>query len=80
MILKKEREVKCYEFDADFTKEEAKELKEYGLKIIADDDNALINYAVNKILTKYVENQKEIQHIKKFSKRKILKRKGTKCK
>jgi len=58
MKIGKEKKEIYYKFDVDFEKNEYETLKEYGLKEIVKDDNALINYATNKILINAVKNKK----------------------
>lgn len=50
-----EREIKYYEFNTEISEDEKKILKEYALKNIVNDDNALINYAIIDILKKQVD-------------------------
>lgn len=73
MKLGKERKIKYAEFDVDFSDEEFQKLKEFGLKRIVEDDKSLVNYAVNILLSDYIERQKELNYTKKFSKSKIIK-------
>ena len=44
-------------FDVSFSKKEWNMLREYGLKLIKEDDAALINYAFNEILKKEVQKK-----------------------
>jgi len=64
MKLGKETKVKYCNFDVTFEDKEFKMLKDYGLKEIQKDDSALVNYAVNKILEKYVSGEKEFKRKK----------------
>jgi len=50
MKLGKETKVDYCKFDVEFENNEFQILKDYGLKKIQEDDEALVNYAVNKIL------------------------------
>ena len=59
MKLSKEVIEKCHRFDLDLNKEEHKFFKNYGLEQIKEDDEALINYAINKILSKVVKGDKK---------------------
>jgi hypothetical protein len=54
MKIGKEKKEIYYRFDVDFEKKEYDILREYGAKEIVKDDNALINYAVNKILVNMI--------------------------
>ena len=58
MKLSKETIEKYHKFDIDLDKKEYKILRDYGLKLINSDDEALINYAVNKILGDAVKEKK----------------------
>lgn len=51
-----EKEVKLLEFDMDLSNEEADLLAECGLKLIKDDKNELINYAINAIFKDLIED------------------------
>ena len=55
--MKKEKTVQYVEFKMDFSKAEIEALKEYALEHIINDENALCNYAVNKILEQYVDKE-----------------------
>jgi len=55
MELGQEKEELFYSFPLDLSDEEAKRLRDFGLKVIAEDADALINYAVNYMLKKQVE-------------------------
>lgn len=50
MELKNERYKDVVEYDIDLSETESKVLVEMGLKLIAEDKNELINYAINHIL------------------------------
>jgi len=50
---KETKKVYC-QFEFEFEDKEFQMLREYGLKEIAKDDNALVNYAINKILANCV--------------------------
>jgi hypothetical protein len=58
MKLGKETIETVYKFDAKFSAKESKMLKEYGLELIQKDEASLINYAVNRILERAVEDRK----------------------
>jgi len=51
---------KVYRFDVDFENKEYALLKDYGLKEIQNDSEALVNYAVNKILANAVKLEKTV--------------------
>ena len=68
MELSKEKKQTVYAFDLDVSDQEHKMLKEFGLKTIKDDDDALINYAVNYILRKEVESYDKTDKTDKKSK------------
>ena len=55
MKIGKEKAIQYSEFKVDFESKEYCMLKEYGKKEILKDDNALINYAINKILADYIQ-------------------------
>jgi hypothetical protein len=59
MKFGKETIEKFCKFDVEFSNEECTMLKKYGQKLIKDDDAALINYAVNEILKKAVNDSKK---------------------
>ena len=59
MIFGKETIEKVHKFDVDFETKEWNMLKKYGLKLIKNDEGALINYAVNDILRKEIESNKK---------------------
>lgn len=76
MQLTNERKSDSLEYDMDLSKSEATMLREYGLKKIQEDDEALINYAVNHILFEMTQNlEYNIEKLKKIveNKRKIKK-------
>jgi len=56
MKFGKESVEKFHKFDVSFDKKEHSFLRDYGLDQIKNDDEALINYAVNKILREAVKN------------------------
>lgn len=58
MKFGKETSEKVCMFDVDFDKKEWDMLRDYGLGLIKNDEEALINYAVNDILRKEVERKK----------------------
>ena len=58
MKIGKETIEESCKFDIDLSSKEAATLKEYGLKNIQNDDAALINYAVNKMLRDYISTEK----------------------
>ena len=58
MKFGKEIEEKYHRFDVNMDKKEHAFLKNYGLEQIQNDDEALINYAVNKILAEAVKKGK----------------------
>lgn len=58
MKIVKETEEKSYKFVVDLSTKESAVLKEYGLKSIENDDEALINYAINKIVENYISKWK----------------------
>ena len=74
-----ERKVETVEYDLNLSDEEAKNLKEMGLREIAKDDNACINYAINHalrtminkleqdntLLDKLVKKERKIKKIQK---------------
>jgi len=68
MVIKNEREVKCYEMDVDLDSNEYQKLRDYGLKRIALDSQSLVNYAVNQLLMDYVTTQKALEQSKKTKK------------
>lgn len=55
MKLGKDVVEKCHRFDIGLSKKEYETLKNYGLEQVKSDDEALINYAVNKILADAVK-------------------------
>jgi hypothetical protein len=61
MKLGKETKVTYHKFDVDFENKEYKMLKNYALQEIVKDDEALVNYAVNKILTKAVQDKVKVK-------------------
>jgi hypothetical protein len=54
MNLKNERKELFYKYDVDMTTEELDQLAKVGLKEIKKDKEALVNYAVVKILEEYI--------------------------
>lgn len=64
MKLGKEKKQIYYVMPAEFSPEEVKNLKEYALKNIINDEQALINYAVVDILKKYIDKE-EVKNNKK---------------
>jgi hypothetical protein len=57
MELTNEKLVKSYEYDIEgLSPEEYTHLRNYGLKEIKKDDEALINYAFNKILYDFTQD------------------------
>lgn len=76
--LANERVGKTYEYDMHLSKKESQELRNYGLERIQNDENELINYAVNCILRdivdtlgKDVKKKKKLVELKKMLKDKI---------
>ena len=69
MELKNEKTFEMAEFDIEVSPAEYEQLREYALKHIVNDDEVLINYAINKILQencKVLENSiKTLNKIKK---------------
>lgn len=59
MKFGKETEEKFHRFDVSMDKKEHKFLRDYGLDQIKNDDEALINYAVNKILGEEIKKGKK---------------------
>jgi len=59
MKFGKETAEKYVKFDVDIDNNEYDMLKNYGLEQIKNDDQALINYAVNKILRAEVEREEK---------------------
>jgi hypothetical protein len=59
MELGKERVEDVYCFPLDLDEDEAKRLRDIGLEQIANDEEALINYAVNFILAQQIEQLEE---------------------
>ena len=59
MKFGKETSEKYCKFDVEFENKEWNILRDYGLKLIQKDEGALVNYAVNKILSKEVESHKK---------------------
>jgi len=53
MNLKDKKLCNFYEFKGKFTIEEEEYLKSYALSHIIDDESALLNYAINKLLEEY---------------------------
>jgi len=72
MKFGKQKIEKVYKFDVDFEDKEYAYLKDYGLKEIQKDSEALVNYAVNKVLANAVDMEKK-------SIKEVLK-KSNKCK
>lgn len=61
----------------DLTKEEAESLKKLGLKWISEDENALIDYAINKMLSDIAMNlEKRNQFLEKIKKQEEKNKKG----
>ena len=60
MELQNERNVEMVEFDIDISAEEGQKLFDMGLKWLSEDTDAVINYAVNKILKDMVDDQKNV--------------------
>lgn len=58
MKFGKETVEKCHKFDMDMSEKERAILACYGLKQIKNDEEALINYAVNKILINAIKKGK----------------------
>ena len=56
--MKKERIVKMVEFEMELDDSMIEPLKKYALAMIAKDEPALLNYAVNKALEHYVNGKK----------------------
>lgn len=50
-----ERKKEYYEFDLDLSDDEQKNLAELGLELIKEDEAELVNYAVNTLLRRTVE-------------------------
>jgi len=65
MKLENEKKECFYKYDIDLQPEEYKMLKEYGLKHIVDDPDALINYAVIKILKESIEDTGKLNNVMK---------------
>ncbi len=59
MKLGKETIKTVHNFDATFSTKELKMLKDYGLKLIREDEASLVNYAVNRILENAVKEKKK---------------------
>lgn len=55
MKFGKQKIEKIYNFDVDFEDNEYSILKDYGLREIQKDPEALVNYAVNKVLANAVK-------------------------
>ena len=55
-----EKKVEMVDFEIEMSEEERKNLSKLGLEWIKNDENALINYAVNHILREIVE-KKQVQ-------------------
>jgi len=71
MKLGKEKKMQYSHFDTEFDSKEFQILKEYGLKHIVNDDDELVNYAVNKILKDRMEQKtKKTKKTKKTTTRK----------
>jgi len=77
MKFDNERTKEYCEFEMTFTNEEARRLREYGLAQIMNDDNELINYAVNHILKEMINGSKKTGKILKLIKKE---QKTQKCK
>ena len=65
MKLDNEKKECFYKYDLDLQSEEYKMLKEYGLKHIVNDDDALINYAVVRILKESIEDAGKLNSVMK---------------
>lgn len=67
MKLSNEKKIQTLEYDIDLNNEEAGLLREYGLKRIQEDEDALINYAINRVLFDMSQNLEEnIEKMKKI--------------
>jgi hypothetical protein len=73
MELQNERNVEMVEFDIDLTLEESQKLYDIGLTWLKEDTDAVINYAINKILKNMVEDQKDVN---KLLRKEIKKKNG----
>jgi hypothetical protein len=58
MKFGKETSEEYCKFDVELSNKEWAMLKDYGLKLIQNDEGALINYAFNKILEKQAKEEK----------------------
>lgn len=65
MELGDEREEKYCKFSLDLSDAEAKYLRDVGLKHIENDEEALIEYAVNFILEQKVEDLEKVNNVLK---------------
>jgi len=76
--IKNERPTKTWEYDIDgISQEEAMQLRNYGLEKIKEDDDALINYAFNRIIFDYSQNlAKNVDILKKIVDKKKKSRKN----
>ena len=59
--MKKERIVKMVEMELKMDADLIEPAKRYALKMIADDEPALLNYAVNKALEHYIEKYGQVK-------------------
>ena len=59
MKFEKERKITMYEFDLELSDKEVSKLVMYGLKNIGKDKQALINWAINKLLKDFIETREK---------------------